>query len=99
MPITIQWDQSSINFGGTSHQVFLDGQKYIDAGRGSPNQVIAAGMNVSRAVFPADNVVYTGSDWMIREIKESEVSVLLAVKVNNEDRFYTVTFTVEGLGE
>ena len=71
----------------------------IDVGRGAPDQVVAAGMKLSHAVFPAENVVYSGYEWVIRPIRESEVSVLLAVKVNGEDRFYTVAFKVESLGK
>ena len=101
LPVIVVWDQSSINYGGTSHAVFLDGQKYIDAGRGVPNQVIAAGMYVTHAVFPADNVFYISSQyggWNLKPILAEEVSVLLSVKVGGEDRFYTVTFVVESFG-
>jgi hypothetical protein len=54
-PIVINWNKSALEYDGTSHRVFITGQKYIDAGKDIPDRVIGAGSRIDVDIFPAES--------------------------------------------
>jgi hypothetical protein len=97
-PITIKWNNSTIDYNGSSHQVFLTGEKFIDAGREIPDRTIAQGSQIQIGVFPADNVVFREGQyggWSINPINATRVSATVCASVSGSDRYYTANVTVE----
>lgn len=93
--VTVKWSASTIGFDGLSHSVFLTGQKYIDAGRPMPDQVIAPKSKIETGVYPADNVHYVSGrygGWEMRGIIDRTVALTLCVETGTEKRFYTIMF-------
>ena len=88
-PAVIAWSKSAIEYNSGSYQVFLSGQKFMDAGRDVPDRVIGAGSRISIGVYPADNVYYADG-WKMKPIKTSRLSCLIYVKVEGEERYYTL---------
>jgi hypothetical protein len=92
-PAVIVWKKSALEFNRSSHQVFLAGQKYADAGREVPDRVIGAGSKIDIGVFPAEIVYYESGQyggWRMRAFKTNRLSCLICVQVEGEERFYTV---------
>jgi len=97
-PISIKWNSSTIDYNGNSHQVFVTGEKFADAGRQIPDRTIARGSQIQIGVYPADNVVFVPGDyggWKINPIGATRVSATICASVSGSDRYYTATVTVE----
>jgi len=96
-PIVINWNKSALEYNGTSHRVFLTGQKYVDAGKEVPDQVVGSGSRIDVGVYPADSPYYVSGQyggWRMRGFTTEAISCLVCVLVDGEERFYTAKVTI-----
>src|SRR5208337_1233229 len=54
--LTIKWGDSSIDYNGKSHVVFLTGRFNSDAGKAMPDSHLGSGAKSTFGLIPADNV-------------------------------------------
>jgi hypothetical protein len=98
-PIVINWNKSALEYNGTSHRLFITGQKYIDAGKDIPDRVIGAGSRIDVDIFPAESPYYesgTYGGWRMRGFTAETISCLVCAIIDGEERFYTARITIAG---
>jgi len=97
-PIVINWNKSALEYNGRSHRVFITGQKYIDAGKAVPDQVVVPGSQVDVGVYPADSIYFvsgTYGGWRKSGFWTDTISCLICVSIDAEERFYTANITID----
>ena len=94
--LVVHWNESVVQIGNTSSMPFINGMKYIDAGKPSdtPNTVIPPKSFVNVDLYPATNVQYQLGEWkiMIAPLNTSgttQASVTMKVEENNESKYYS----------
>ena len=80
--IEIDWNGSSIN----GSPVFLDGQKYIDAGKQISSTILAPESYVRRAIYQTNKVSLSFLHWKIGYLNYP-VEIILKIVVNNKAEF------------
>jgi secreted PhoX family phosphatase len=95
--IKIIWDNSSITDENGTHRLFLDGQKYVDANKSIPPQVIPPGGNITKAVFSADNIEYVsyGRTWRINPMKGHNFTLTICVENNGTEDYAIISVSVK----
>ncbi len=91
--IEVDWNSSNLN----GSNLFLEGQKYIDAGRAVPATVIAPYSKITKNVFSADNVYYSSGKYGGWHQSEQQYPAKLVLKLtkNNKAEFIVVDLDVK----
>jgi hypothetical protein len=101
-PLTVRWADSSIEYNGKSHLVFLAGSYYSDAGKPMPDTHIRPGRGTTSGVVPADNVpaasaaAYGSNQGPFDPIYSKDITCHIAIKLGDESRVYAIRVLVEG---
>ena len=96
-PIIIDWNKSALEYNGTSHRVFLTGQKFIDANKDIPDQVIGSGSRIDKGIYPADSVYYVSGrygGWRMKSFNTNIISCLICIEIDGKERFYTAKIQI-----
>jgi len=95
-PIIINWNKTALEYNGISHRVFLSGQKYIDAKKDIPDQVIGGGSRIDTGIYPADSVYYISGQyggWRMKGFNTSAISCLICIEIDEKEYFYIAKIT------
>ena len=101
-PLTVRWADSSIEYKGKSHVVFLAGTFYSDAGKPMPDGHIRPGKRATAGVVPADNVpaaaatAYGSNQGSFDPIYSQDITCHVSIKLGDESRVYVIRVLVEG---
>lgn len=95
--MVVHWSESAIQIGNTSGMPFINGMKYISAGKPSetPNTIIPPKSFVMVDVYPAVNVKYDSMlDWHIfiepiRASGSTQAIVTMKVEENSATKYYS----------
>lgn len=93
----IIWDKSSINYNGSSYAFFLDGMKYIDAGKAPPITVIPKGGSIERLIYSSEQPNYTAGQyggWSMRPMAAS-IQLLLCVEADKTENYFTISISLK----
>jgi hypothetical protein len=100
-PLTVKWSDSSIDYNGKSHVVFLVGRYFSDAGKGMPDSHIPPGGDVTNGVIPANSVPpvnsasYAPNQAPFDPIYSKNITCRVAINLGGEDRVYVVNVVIE----
>ena len=98
-PLTIKWGDSSIDYNGKSHVVFLTGHYNSDAGKAMPDSHLGAGAKSTYGLIPADNVPSAAAAMeaqsQIDPIYSKNITCGISVDLGGETRFYKVSVVIE----
>lgn len=92
----VVWDESSINYNGSSYVPFLEGQKYINAQEPMSPTAIAKGGTLSKAVYSSNQPHYTSGKyggWSMMPMASDYVQLLFMVKAGDKEEYVTVDVT------
>lgn len=83
--LEIDWNSSSLD----GSNLFLDGQKYIDAGKMIPNQAIAPFASIQRSVYKANSVYYSSyyKSWQIDGDVNYPSKIVIKIINGNKSNF------------
>ena len=99
-PLTIKWADSSIEYNGKSHMVFLTDQYYSDAGKPMQDTHVSQGRKTISAIVPADNVPsakdYAQNGTSIDPIYSNDITCHLSIRLGDEARVYVIRVVVGG---
>ncbi len=94
--LVIHWNESVIQIGNTSGMPFINGMKYIDAGKPSdtPNTIIPPKTFVNVDVYPAVHVKYDRGSWditfePIRDDGTTQATITMKVEEDGASKYYT----------
>ncbi len=99
-PLTIRWRESSIDYNGKSHVVFLVGRYLSDAGRDMPDSHISPGGDVITGIVPASNVpssssaAYAPNQAPFEPMYSKNFTCRIAIYLGGEARVYVVNVVV-----
>ena len=91
--LIIRWADSSIDYNGKSHMVFLNGHYYSDAGRVMPDTHVSPGREVTNGVIPTDNVPptqsasYASNQAPFDPIYSKDITCHISINLGGEDRY------------
>ena len=88
--IEIDWNGSNIS----GSNIFMGGQKYIDAGKPIPSTVIAPQGTVQKELYRADSVSYSSYGWSVGYMGYP-VELILKVIVNGKAEFEVIRLNRE----
>ena len=81
--VRIVWDESSLNYNGSTYVPFIEGQKYIDAQIPMSPAAITKNGSISKGVYSSNQPYYTSvkyDGWSMNPSKENEVQLIRRVK-------------------
>lgn len=90
--VRIVWDKSSIVYNGNSNVIFLEGSKYIDAGKSTPDMIIPAQGSVKKGIYSASQPSYVSGQyggWRM-DIMAQSITIVLCVESGSAQDFYTI---------
>lgn len=95
-PLTIKWADSSIDYNGKSHDVFLSGHYYSDAAHSMPDTRLGPGSQIALIADPAENIPKPQQiQGDIQPIYSKDISCSLSVVMGSESRVYVIRVAVE----
>lgn len=98
--VRISWGKSSINYGSSAYGIFLEGMKYIDAGKAPPDSVIPKNGAVTKVIHSSDQPYYASSKyvngWFMRPI-ETPIQVMLCVEIGGKEKYATISMVNKSL--
>lgn len=92
--IRIVWDESSLNYNGSTYVPFIEGQKYIDAQNPMSPAAITKSGSISKGVYSSNQAHYTSGtygEWSMTPINANEVQLLFLVKSEKGEEYITAT--------
>jgi hypothetical protein len=98
--LTIRWGDSSIDYNGKSHVVFLNGHYLSDAGRQMPDNHLSPGETITIGVIPADGVpapssaAYAPNQAPYEPIYSKDITCRISIDLGGEARLYVVNVLV-----
>jgi hypothetical protein len=97
--VTVKWGDSSIDYNGKSHIVFLMGHFNSDAGKAMPDSHLGAGAKSTFGLIPADSVPSAAAAMQaqseIDPIYSKNITCGISVDLGGETRFYKVSVVIE----
>lgn len=89
--IRISWERSSIITGSDSAPLFIEGQKYSDAGKPAPDMAIPSKTLIRKEIFSSTQPQFlTGSGWFMYPIASATVTLLINVQAAGNEDNYTI---------
>ncbi len=98
--LTIKWGDSSIDYNGKSHVVFLNGHYYSDAGKQMPDSHLSPGGTITMGVIPADVVpapssaAYAPNQAPYEPIYSKDITCRISIDLGGEARIYVVNVLI-----
>ena len=92
--VRIVWDESSLNYNGSTYVPFIEGQKYIDAQNPMSPAAITKGGSISKGVYSSNQPHYTSGKyggWSMTPIVANQVQLLFLVKSEKGEEYITAT--------
>lgn len=92
--VKVVWEESSINYSGSSYVPFVNGQKYADAQTPMSPTAIAKGGTLSKDVYSSSQPYYISGQyggWSMNPIEAKSVQLVLMVKSGDKQEYITVT--------
>lgn len=92
--VRIVWDESSLNYNGSTYVPFIEGQKYIDAQNPMSPAAITKNGSISKGVYSSNQPHYTSGKyggWSMNPINANEVQLLFLVKSEKGEEYITAT--------
>ena len=92
--VRVVWDESSLNYNGSSYVPFLEGQKYIDAQNPMSPAAITKGGTITKQVYSSSQPYYTSGiygGWSMIPMSSSEVQLLFLIKSEAGEEYITAT--------
>jgi len=87
----IDWGKSSINYEGSSYGIFLEGMKYMDAGKTPPMAIIPKGGNFAKFVYSA-NQPYYEKNWYMHGMK-MPIQIMLCTQIEGKEVYFTISIS------
>ena len=90
----VVWDESSLNYGGSSYVPFIEGQKYIDAQNPMSPAAITKGGMITKGVYSSNQPHYTSGQyggWSMIPIRSTTVQLLFMIKSDKGEEYITAT--------
>lgn len=94
--LVVHWNESVIQIGNSSGMPFINGMKYIDAGKpaDTPNTIIPPKSFINVDVYPATNVRYDSGSWGItfEPISDegiTQVAITMKVEEDGASKYYS----------
>jgi hypothetical protein len=92
--IKINWNNSSISDAMGTHRLFLDGQKYIDAGNDIPSLVIPPNGSVVKVVYSADSPRFNHY-WSLRPMIGQDFTLVICIEDGGQENYVNVEIKIE----
>lgn len=86
----INWGKSSMNYSDSSYGIFLEGMKYLDAGKNPPMTIIPKGGMISRRVYSSSQPRFYSGAWGIFPMAPN-IQLLLCVELDGIENYFTIT--------
>jgi len=86
----VNWAKSSLNYNNSSYGIFLEGMKFMDAGKEPPVTVLPKGGSISRRVYSASRVEFYGGSWVIYPMAPN-IQLLLCVEIDGKENYFTIS--------
>ncbi len=89
----VVWEESSVNYNGSSYVPFIDGQKYINAQEPMSPTAIAKKGTLSKKVFSSAQPEFVSGaygGWCMRPMAQDHVQLLLMIKSSDKEEYITV---------
>ena len=94
--LVIHWNESVIQIGNSSSMPFINGMKYIDAGKpaDTPNTIIPPKSFVNVDVYPATNVDYGNGSWNIifepiSDEGTTQATITMKIEEDGTSKYYS----------
>lgn len=92
--VRIVWDESSLNYNGSTYVPFIEGQKYIDTQNPMSLAAITKGGSISKGDYSSNQPHYTSGKyggWSMTPIVANQVQWLFLVKSEKGEEYITAT--------
>lgn len=99
----VVWDESSINYNGTSYVPFIEGQKYTNAQEPMSSMAIAKGVTLSKQVYSSAQphfVSGTYGGWRMYPMSDTtttnnKVQLIFLIKAKDKEESITINVTTK----
>lgn len=90
----VVWEKSSVISGSSSNIPFLDGMKYIDAGKPIPATMVPPGATIKRIVYSSSQPSYTSGKYGGWSMKPLPLNVQIVFCIDDGgESYYTMNVT------
>lgn len=92
--VRIVWDESSLNYNGSTYVPFIEGQKYADAQNPMSPAAITKGGSISKGVYSSNQPHFRSGKyggWSMMPINASEVQLIFMVRSEKGEEYITAT--------
>lgn len=89
----VVWEESSVNYNGSSYVPFLEGQKYIKAQEPMSPTAIAKGGTLSKNVYSSAQPDFMSGKyggWRMMPMSQDKVQLVLMIKSDKGEEYITV---------
>lgn len=95
MPVSINWNKSSIAWKDENSPCITENSKFIQAGTNTiPNTTVAAGKSAKVTVFPSNNIEWDGDDWDLEDMNLKAGDSITIVAYVEDGTPVTAEYTV-----
>lgn len=92
--IKINWNNSSISDSVGTHRVFLEGQRYMDAGGDIPPLVIPPNGNFAKGVYSADSPSFNRY-WSLRPMIGQDFTLVICIEDESQENYVNIEIKIE----
>ncbi len=87
----IIWEKSTVFYNDNSYIPFLDGMKYVDAGKAPAISMIPKGSKLGKNILSSGQVTYKSgrTGWMMLSMPE-KLQIILCIESNSSENYWTI---------